>query len=291
MEPKVAQNVLFFGAFEADLSTGELRKNGILVHLQEQPFQVLKVLLEHPRELISREQLRAAVWPQNTFVDFDHALNTAVKKIRHALDDHALSPKFVQTIPRRGYRFIAEVQAHAREISLTTPPRSLDAKNRWTVAAILVFSSVAILAGLGISAKDHHPSAKRVSVVVLPVENLSGNAEFDRLTDDLTEEAISRLSALNPEQFGITARTTAVRYRNSQKTAAEIGRELQVDYIVEGCLRTDGDHVKITGRIVRTNDQSYVWTRSFDPQETDQSTLEMFGTAVAEQVQKSTPPN
>ena len=176
MEPKVAQNVLFFGAFEADLSTGELRKNGIFVHLQEQPFQVLKVLLEHPRELISREQLRAAVWPQNTFVDFDHALNTAVKKIRHALDDHALSPKFVQTIPRRGYRFIAEVQAHAREISPTTPPRSLDAKNRWAVAAILVFSSVAIFAGLGISAKDHHPSAKRVSVVVLPVENLSGNS-------------------------------------------------------------------------------------------------------------------
>lgn len=91
MEPKVTQNVLSFGAFEADLSTGELRKNGILVHLQEQPFQVLKVLLEHPRELISREQLRAAVWPQNTFVDFDHALNTAVKKIRHALDDDALS--------------------------------------------------------------------------------------------------------------------------------------------------------------------------------------------------------
>ena len=235
--------------------------------------------------------MRAAVWPQNTFVDFDHALNTAVKKIRHALDDDALSPKFVQTIPRRGYRFIAEVQAHAREISPTTPPRSLDAKNRWAVAAILVFSSVAIFAGLGISAKDHHPSAKRVSVVVLPVENLSGNREFDRLTDDLTEEAISRLSTLNPEQFGITARTTAVQYRNSQKTAAEIGRELQVDYIVEGCLRTDGDHVKITGRIVRTSDQSYVWTRSFDPQETDQNTLEMFGTAVAEQVQKSTPPN
>ena len=291
MEPKVAQNVLSFGAFEADLTTGELRKNGTVVHLQEQPFQVLKVLLEHPRELISREQLRSAVWPQNTFVDFDHALNTAVKKIRHALNDDALSPKFVQTIPRRGYRFVGEVQARSLKTSSGLADRSVDAKNRLAVAAILVFSSVAIFAGLGISAKDHHPSARRVSVVVLPVENLSGNAEFDRLTDDLTEEAISRLSTLNSEQFGITARTTALQYRNSQKTAAEIGRELQVDYIVEGCLRTDGDHVKITGRIVRTSDQSYVWTRSFDPQETDQSTIDKFGTAVAEQIQKSTPQN
>jgi len=291
VEPKVAQNVLSFGAFEADLTTGELRKNGIFVHLQEQPFQVLKVLLEHPRELISREQLRAAVWPQNTFVDFDHALNTAVKKIRHALDDDALSPKFVQTIPRRGYRFIAEVQPRALNTSPGLARRSLDAKNRWAVAAILVLSSVAIFAGLGKSAKDHHPSANRVSVVVLPVENLSGSAEFNRLADDLTEEAISRLSALNPEQFGITARTTAVQYRNSQKTAAEIGRELQVDYIVEGCLRADGDHIRVTGRIVRTNDQSYIWTHSFDLRETDQSTLDTFGTAIVEQIQKSMPQN
>jgi TolB-like protein/DNA-binding winged helix-turn-helix (wHTH) protein len=279
------QNIVRFDVFEVDLLSGELRKSGVVVRLQEQPFRVLVALLEEPGKLVSREQLRSAVWSPNTFVDFDHALSTAVKKIRFALADDALAPRFIQTIPRRGYRFIAPVDG-ASIINQVATAEPHNIAKWWAVPAIILLLIFALFTGWGMNAKDHHPGTKHVGVVVLPIENLSGDPELDRLAQGLTDETISRLGAVNSDRLGVTARTTAMKYQNSRKTAAEIGNELRVDYIVEGCLRSEGGSRRITARIIRTRDENYVWSGNFDQSSKDDLATEFdVATAVTNQVQ------
>jgi DNA-binding winged helix-turn-helix (wHTH) protein/TolB-like protein len=280
-----AHNIVRFDVFEVDLHCGELRKSGVVVRLQDQPFLVLRTLLEQPGELVSREQLRNAVWPQDTFVDFDHALSTAVKKIRCALADDAFAPRFIQTIPRRGYRFIAPVHrvAPSDPAAATRQPKLA---KWWPLPAMILLLTFALFTGAGINAKDHHATTKRVAVVVLPVENLSSDPNLDKLGQGLMDEAISRLGALNPDRLAVTARTTAMKYQNSRKTAAEIGREARVDYIVEMCLRSEGGIRRITMRIVRTRDENYVWSGNFDQTSRDDLATESdIATAVTAQVQ------
>jgi TolB-like protein/DNA-binding winged helix-turn-helix (wHTH) protein len=280
-----AQNIVRFDVFEVDLRSGELRKGGVVVRLQDQPFRVLVALLEQPGKLVSREELRSAVWAPDTFVDFDHALSTAVKKIRCALADDALAPRFIQTIPRRGYRFIAPVDGVA-PIDHTAAGEAHNIAKWWAAPAIILLLIVALFTGLGMNAKDHHPGTKRVALVVLPIENLSGDPDLDKFSQGLTDETISRLGAVNPDRIGVTARTTAMKYQLSRKTAAEIGTELRVDYIVEGCLRSEGGIRRITTRIVRTRDENYVWSANFDRvSKDDLATQFEIATAVTDQVQ------
>jgi TolB-like protein/DNA-binding winged helix-turn-helix (wHTH) protein len=302
---KETSAVVRFGTFEVDLRGGELRKSGIRVRLQSQPFQVLAVLLDHAGELVTREDLRRRVWPEDTFVDFDHALNTAVKKIRIALNDEADAPRYIETIPRRGYRFIAPVNGpqssgisapdsnaalptiqaigtpddgpfakKSSEILESTPSgiRTFAAgvgKSRLSSAALALLGIV-VVAGFAFHlarAQARLQAAAlpaRTMVAILPFENMSNDPAQDYFSDGMTEETITQLGGLNPDRLGVIARTSAMRYKHTIKGVDEIGKELHVDYILEGSVRREGQRVRIAAQLIRVRDQSHRWAKNFD---------------------------
>jgi len=269
--------VIRFGLFEADLHSGELRKDGIRIHLQEQPFQVLTVLLQHAGELVTREQLRRQVWPQDTFVEFDHALNTAIKKIRAALCDDAAIPRYVETIPKRGYRWIAPLRsARESEIAaldespavtelLPIPPQSrLSIPGNWKWFAALLL--VGILAALGFRFTRYvRPDAESSTLlVVLPIENWSGDAEQARTCRGITEDVIGELAGLHVPHLQIVPNTTVLQYEQTTKTPGEIGRELGAALILQGNLRSTSRHLRLSTELVRLRDGARLWGNSFD---------------------------
>jgi TolB-like protein/Flp pilus assembly protein TadD len=212
-----------FGTFEVDIQTREVRKHGMHVRLEEKPFRILELLLDRPGKVVTRRALRDSLWP-DTHVGYEHSLNTAVNKLRELLGDSAQSPRFVQTIPRRGYRFIAPVQTVG---------------NRRTH-------------------NDKH------MLVVLPFENLSGSPDQDYFADGLTEELIAQLGQLNPARLGVIARTSAFLYKRANKPLSEIGRELGVDCVMEGSVRRVGKRVRITVQLIETERQTQLWANSYD---------------------------
>ncbi len=216
--------VLRFGVFEADLRTGELRKHGLKVKVQEKPFQVLTALLAHPSNVVTRQELRRSLWRDETFVDFDHSINIAVAKLRQALGDSATNPRFIETLSRHGYRWIAPIESRTR------------------IPA---------------------PSGKTM-LAVLPFDNMSGDPEQNYFSEGLTEEMITQLGRLNPRRLGIIARTTAMHYRGTSKRADQIGEELGVDYILEGSVRRAGGRVRITAQLIQARDQTHLWAETYD---------------------------
>jgi TolB-like protein/Flp pilus assembly protein TadD len=219
---------LRFGLFEADLVSRELYKRGHLVHLQEQPFRILAMLLEQPGEVISREQVQKKLWTKGTFVDFDEGLDTALKKLRQALGDSPQNPIFVETIPRRGYRFIA-------------PVNGVKPASAWK-----------------------QPATGKIMLAVLPFDNLSGDREQEYFSDGLTEEMINQLGRLRPERLGVIARTSAMNYKHASKGIDQIGRELGVDYVLEGGVRCAGERLRITAQLIQVTDQTHFWAESYE---------------------------
>jgi TolB-like protein len=223
----MSSSVVRFGAFEVHFRSGELRKSGVRLKLPGQPLQVLEVLLEQPGVVISRDELRRRLWADDTFVDFDNALNTAVNKLREVLCDTATNPRFIETLPRRGYRFIAHVDLPAAAVQ--APERS-----------------------------------GKPMLVVLPFDNLGGDPEQEYFADGLTEEMISHLGRLHSARLGVIARTSAMQYKGTHKSVLEIGRELGVDFVLEGTVRRGGDRVRITAQLIRASDQVHLWAESYD---------------------------
>ena len=275
MEPTDSpRRAVRFGAFEVDVRAGELRRSGVRIKLQEQPFQVLVRLLERPGQVVTREELRHSLWPEDTFVDFDHSLNTAVNRLREALGDSADSPRFVETLPRRGYRFIAplappvaglEVVDGARPVALVSVASHARA---WGVRAA-VLAAVVLLAVAGYLAwrRAAPPAAEpgqRLMLAVLPFENLSGDPEQEYFSDGLTEEMITQLGQLQPKRLGVIARTSSFHYKGTNKSIEEIGGELGVDYILEGAVRREGERVRVSAQLIQVSDQSHLWTESYD---------------------------
>jgi len=275
-KPNPYQTIVRFGVYELDLQAGGLRKNGMRIRCQEQPLQVLAALLERPGELVTREELRRRVWPEDTFVDFDHALNTAVKKIRASLNDDADFPRYIETVPRRGYRFIAPVTeetSQAIEVPAPSPPME-EGNNlqeepfqlRWLVLSL----AVAVMAGGFYYLTSHRTRVSAVAppnhliLAVLPFQNMTSDVTQDSFSDGMTEETISQLGRVNSKRFGVIARTSAMKYKNAQKSVQEIGRELHADYILEGSIRKEGSRVRIATQLVRAEDQSPRWTKEFD---------------------------
>ncbi len=265
-----------FGAFELDARTRELRKSGLPIRCQEQPLQVLAALLARPGELLTREELRQMVWPEDTFVDFDHALTTAVKKIRLALNDDADSPRYLETVPRHGYRFIAPVQTE-----MTTPQpnekrvtRDLDLPpgERPLINRRVIVMAASLIAGLGglYYWSNHRTRAsalrpgERTMVAVLPFENMTNDPSQEFFSDGMTEETIAQLGRLNSPHLGVIARTSAMKYKHSGKTAREIGRELSSEYVLEGSIRREGSRVRVVAQLIRAADQSPRWSHQFD---------------------------
>ncbi len=269
-------SVIRFGVFEVDVRNRELRKSGLRIRLQEQPFQVLLALLMRAGEVVSREELRDCLWPRGTFVDFDYALNTAVKKIRAALSDDASLPRYIETIPRRGYRFIGNINP-VSELVVNSPssgvllyqhgsvPRRL--LRRRLLGAALVGLALMAAAGAYFTrrAASHHPFAeKRILLAVVPFENLDGDSSQDPFCEGLTEELVTQLGRIDPQTIGVTARSTVTAYEDGHRSVAEIGRELRADYVLEGSIRRNENMVRVSARLIRTADQSHVWANEFD---------------------------
>jgi len=302
-----SRNIVRFGVFEADLETGELRKNGVRVPLQRQPFQVCAILLKRSGELVTREELRQKVWPEDTFVGFEQAVNTAIKKIRIALGDDADNPRFVQTLPGRGYRFICPVLTGDRQVAEAQYPASATApivetaptdqrlRPRFLVTVLVFCLAVALSVIVYLGGRMRAvpvPRSEHVMLAVLPFQNLSGDPSQDYFSDGLTEEVIAQLGALNPDQLGVIARTTSMAYKHTSKSVEQIGSELGVGYVLESSVRREGNQVRISVQLIRVHDQVHVWARSYDRQISHSIELqEEVATAVAEQIEVKLSPS
>jgi len=284
MEKNVSLKAVRFGPFEADLRAGELRKHGVKLKLVGQPFEVLAMLLESPGQLVTREELRTRLWPTDTFVDFDHGLNAAVNKLRDALSESAEKPTYVETLPRRGYRFISAVELpDSLGLKLPVPemPASLESpvvvaetqipsrygRRRVFVTALVLVVILAVVFGFDLGGVRHRlagePSVPRIqSIAVLPLENLSKDPEQEYFADGMTDELITNLAQISA--LRVISRTSAMQYKGTKKSLSEIAWELHVDAVVEGTVMHSGDRVRITAQLIEASTDHHLWAASYD---------------------------
>ncbi len=267
--PKILQ----FGVFELDLQRGELRKDGIKVKLQDQPLKVLQFLLENPGQIVTREQLRAHVWPADTFVEFDQGLYSAMARLRDTLGDASENPRFIQTVARRGYKFIAPVRLPAGESSPETGPTTKASAwpwaHRWISAALAGLLGVALLLvvvfGFDISGAREWLRSLTSPIrwlAVLPLQNLSNDPQQDYFADGMTDELITELAQVGT--LRVISRTSAMSYKGTKKTLPQIARELNVDAVLEGSVVRSGDRVRITAQLIQTQGDRHIWARSYE---------------------------
>jgi TolB-like protein/DNA-binding winged helix-turn-helix (wHTH) protein len=272
-----------FGPFEVRTRARELRKQGIKLKLRPQPYQILRILLEHPEAVVTRAELQHLLWPAQTYVDFEQGLNTSIKELRAALGDSPENSRYIATVPRLGYRFIAPVEtiptvmpaataaataASAPAVTgVTTKGVQRGRPLQWF--ALLAASAVLIMIIAGClvwwrTRMALQASAGRLMVAVLPFENLTGDATQEYLSDGLTEEIIAQLGRLDPEHLGVIARTSVMHYKHTEEQTDRIGHELGVQYLLEGSVRHELGRVRVTAQLVQVKDQSRVWSREYD---------------------------
>ena len=303
-----------FGVFEAALDAGELRKHGFRLKLSEQPFQILAMLLARPGEIVSREELREQLWPSDTFVDFDHGLNNAVMKLREVLGDSSEHPRFIETLPRRGYRFIAPVELPVAlkdaTSNVSAPPQAFTgqfmptlsvapepvtdnpgllrkvievqrkshfALPRIAVLVAAVLAGSALISGItvhyvhGVNASKGKTNLSS-SLVVLPLENLSGDKEQDYFADGMTDDLIASLAKIR--SLRVISRSTAMAYKGTHKPLNQIANELNVDAVVEGTVMRVGNRVRITAELVQVSTDRHLWADTYESQIGDVLTLQ-----------------
>jgi TolB-like protein/DNA-binding winged helix-turn-helix (wHTH) protein/Tfp pilus assembly protein PilF len=272
-----------FGAFEVDLGRRELRKHGVRIRLQAQPFHVLEMLLQRPGTVVTREEIKKKLWPADTFGDFDHGLNKAINKIRGALTDSALHPRYVQTVARSGYRFVEVVTVvdespagplipHIPEAydlhqeSAGNPVVSQDGSKpfAWKIAALCLGVLVMLLgaaAFLWRLKSTSHQSSDIRSIAVLPLENLSSDLAQEYFTDGMTDELITALGTING--LRVISRSSTMLYKHARKPLPQIARELKVDAVVEGTVLRSGEQVRITAQLIRAATDDHLWAQSY----------------------------
>ena len=295
-----------FESFEFDFRSGELREDGRKVKVQGQPVQILAMLLERPGELVTRDELRNKLWPADTFVDFEHSLNAAVKRLRHALHDSAENPQYVETLARRGYRFIAEVAVvegaradirgnhpqgnvltageHERlqvaEKSAVVLHRLLPLTWKTTGFAIILLSTLLVVL---ILRSRSEPSPTIRSLAVLPLENLSGDVSQEYFADGMTDELITNLGQISA--LRVISRTSVMSYKGTRKPLPQIARELNVDAVVEGTVLRSGDQVRITAQLIEASADKHLWAQSYEGDLRDTLALQtQVARAIAEQI-------
>ena len=293
-----------FGLFELDVVTGELRRSGRRVHLAPQPGRVLLTLVERAGQIVTRDELKEAAWGDKTFVDFEQGLNFCMKQIRAALGDEADNPRFIETVPRRGYRLIVPVErvvdpsppvpvADVPAPAEQRPPH--DRLGRWVPYAIAGALLVIVAAGgfaLWRSARQAAVSDTRAMIAVLPFDNLSGDPGQDYFSEGFTEELIGQLGRIDPSRLGVIARTSTLGYKRPSRNAAQIGRELHVQHLVEGTVRRSGNRVRINAQLIRVSDQSNVWAEVYDGEVRDILSLQHeVAIAIARQIVASIGPS
>ncbi len=275
--------VVKFGVFEVDLQAGEVRKAGMRQKLAGQPFRVLQALLEHPQEIVTREELRQRLWPDNTFVDYELALKKAVNRLRELLGDSAESPHFIETVPRRGYRFIGTITpppsarsdpheaallgaVEVVELPVATPPAR--ARTLWKLISVLALGSVAAVSlwfnvdKLRTRIFARSRAVEIHSVAVLPLENLSKDPEQEYFVDGMTDELITDLAKI--DQLQVISHTSVERYKRTKLPLPEIARELGVDAVVEGRVMRSGDRVRITAQLIDARTDRHLWAESYE---------------------------
>ncbi|HTX39116.1 MAG TPA: winged helix-turn-helix domain-containing protein [Bryobacteraceae bacterium] len=276
--------MLCFGSFEFDPKTGELRKHGLRIKLNGQPIEMLTMLLEQPGQVVTREALQERLWPANTNVDFEQSLNAAIKRLRAALGDSADAPLFIETLPRRGYRFIAPVIPPAGDVSLPVSsypepaalqpgvPKPVPSRPvRWRLF-ILTAAGVALLvllfaistnpSGVSDTLRTLVLSGKIRSLAVLPLVNLSRDSEQDYFVDGMTDALRERLEGIS--SLRVISRTSSMHYRGSNKPLREIARELNADAVVDGSVLNSGERVRISVELIQAGMDRHIWSNSYE---------------------------
>jgi len=265
--------VLRFGVFQFDPRAAELRKKGMKVKLQGQPLDILAILLQRPGETVTREELQRKLWPADTFVDFEQGLNNAMKRLRSALDDDADNPRFVETIPRRGYRFIGQLEGTGAVIpsplsSDGPPPKRKRMFGPAILGSLVIALIGAALMGIYLDRRDQvvaHPRQQIRSLAVLPLINMSGDPDQEYFADGMTEQLTADLSKIGAVR--VISRTSAMRYKGvvaANKSLPEIARELNVDGIVEGSVERAGNRVRITAKLIHAPTDTHLWADSYE---------------------------
>ena len=291
-----SRTLVRFGVFELDADSRELRKQGLKVRLQDQPFQVLQILLERPGTVVTREELQRRIWPSDTFVDFDRGVYNAVKKLREALSDTAESPRFIETLSRRGYRFIAPVSANgntassADASSIVAEQTPAHTSRRTLQLSLAVAFGVVIVLAAGISVGKIWPrltvgaTPQIRSIAVLPLQNLSADPAQEYFSDGMTDALITDLAQIS--NLKVVSRTSSLQYKLTKKSLPEIARELGVDGIVEGTVQRSGDRVRITAQLIYGPSDKHIWANSFEGDMGNVFTLERDVTQeIARQIQ------
>lgn len=262
-----------FGVFELDLQNAELRKSGVKVKLQEQPLKILQTLLENPGQIVTRQELRGRIWPANTFVEFDQGLYNAMARLRDALGDASENPRFIQTVARRGYKFIAPVTLPAGESSPEISPKTEVSRwpwvHRWisSVLAGLLGGALLLAAVFGFDVAGAREWLRsRISPIrslaVLPLQNLSNDPQQDYFADGMTDELTTELAEVG--NLRVISRTSAMSYKGTKKTLPQIARELNVDAVLEGSVVRSGDRVRITAQLIQAQGDRHIWAHSYE---------------------------
>jgi TolB-like protein/DNA-binding winged helix-turn-helix (wHTH) protein/Flp pilus assembly protein TadD len=329
MEPLRHSFVVRFGTYEVSFQSGEVRKAGVRIRVQHQPLKLLEVLLEHPGEVVTREELRGRVWPNESFGDFDQAVNIAIAKLRSALGDSAETPRYIETLPKRGYRFIAEVsfvdadgrirrpesvsadspvtesvhqfQGNGLAVppvtepgpQLQSPGLAVAPRRRlWSTGHVIM--ALALVLGLAILCllllpSRGHRPSAIRSLAVLPLENLSGDASQNYFSDGMTDELITDLAQISA--LRVISRTSVMVYKGARKPLPQIARELNVDAVVEGTVLRAGDQVRITAQLIDASTDKHIWSQSYEGELRDTLALQdRVARSIAEQIKISLTP-
>jgi TolB-like protein/DNA-binding winged helix-turn-helix (wHTH) protein len=282
-----------FAAFEFDSRARQLHKHGHTIRLHGQPLEILGLLLERPAEVVMREELRAKLWPEDTFVDFEHSLNAAVNKLREALGDNANNPRFIETVPRRGYRFMAPVERafpasapdsadplvsavnqEAIDLMAERPGAGVlapsEARTQWRTAWLVLISCIflaALLLGFDVGGLRQRflgrpgPTGVR-SIAVLRLENLSHDPEQEYFADGMTEALTTELAQISA--LKVISRTSVMQFKGTKKSLPQIAQELSVDAVVEGAVQRSGNKVEITVQLIHAPSDRHLWAKSYE---------------------------
>ena len=278
--PVRVHETIRFGECEFDLQSRTVCRGRRALKLERIPTEILFYLVEQRGELVNREQIVERVWGKSVFRDTDNSINGAIRKIRQALKDDPEHPRYIQTVTARGYRFIANQVSSEEQLNLPSSARVpthsnlrspevpiAEASQRRWVLPIAIVGMLLLIAGAWLAWKrveSRTQPVSRVMLAVLPFENLTGDAGQEYFSDGLTEEMITRLGRLDPQHLGVIARTSVMTYKHRSEQVAEIGRELGVEYVLEGSVRRDSDRVRVAAQLIRVRDQTHVWAREYD---------------------------
>ena len=296
-----------FDEFELDPAAFELRKNGHPIRLERIPLKLLLLLVSRKGELVSRSEIIEKLWGSEVYIETGTAINVAVRKVRLALRDNPESPRFLLTVPGQGYRFVGSLIEESKPLVVgpietghlppVEPPQvSIGRDDQTVITSLLrrwgVWTALGILMLLGgfflrpYLLRPSHTSVHRIMLGVLPFKNLSADPNQEYIVDGLTEDTITDLGQMSPAQLGVIARTSAMAYKHSDKTVSQIGRELGVDYVLEGSVRSEGGKARVSAQLIRVSDQTHLWAKNYDRDLRDLLEIENeLGRTIAQQVQ------